>query len=140
MRSISNSFLMLLAFLICLSSRTSLAFSPQSNTRQALFPSSSLPFVRQSRQSSSFSRLFNGPAILDRPETIEINEVEKKSQQQEKIGGEAWEIRLFNDPFNKREFVARCLSEVCGKSDTESYQIMMQAHRNGDGISRTIQF
>jgi ATP-dependent Clp protease adapter protein ClpS len=62
--------------------------------------------------------------------TIEILNDEKVEENQ-KYGGEGWEIRLFNDPFNKREFVARCLSTVCGKSDTESYQIMMQAHKNG---------
>ena len=30
--------------------------------------------------------------------------------------------------------VARCLAEVCGKSDTESFQIMMHAHQQGMGI------
>ena len=39
--------------------------------------------------------------------------------------------QTFGSGFNKREFVARCLSTICGKSDTESYQIMMQAHNNG---------
>ena len=54
-----------------------------------------------------------------------ITEDEKKS------GKNGWEIQLFNDPFNHRTFVAKCLCTICGKSDTESYQIMMQAHRNG---------
>jgi ATP-dependent Clp protease adapter protein ClpS len=49
---------------------------------------------------------------------------------------DGWEIRLWNDPFNKREFVARCLSTICNKSDTESYQIMMQAHKNGYVLSQ----
>jgi ATP-dependent Clp protease adapter protein ClpS len=79
-----------------------------------------------------------GPAILDRPETIEkvnieINDVEK-TEKDEKVGAPGWEIQLFNDPVNKREFVARCLSTICGKSDTESYQIMMAAHKNGMGV------
>jgi ATP-dependent Clp protease adapter protein ClpS len=79
-----------------------------------------------------------GPAILDRPETIEkvnieINDAEK-TEKDEKVGAPGWEIQLFNDPVNKREFVARCLSTICGKSDTESYQIMMQAHKNGMGV------
>lgn len=43
-------------------------------------------------------------------------------------------VRLWNDPFNKREFVARCLAEVCGKSDGESFTIMMQAHQQGMGL------
>jgi ATP-dependent Clp protease adapter protein ClpS len=78
-----------------------------------------------------------GPAILDRPETIEkagVDLVEKNAEQSARPKLPAWEVRLFNDPFNKREFVARCLSEVCGKSDTESFQIMMAAHKNGMGL------
>lgn len=79
---------------------------------------------------------------MDKPETIEeitIDE-EKDTERANKLGGEGWEIRLFNDPFNKREFVARCLSTVCGKTDTESYQIMMEAHNNGMGIVGRYQF
>mmetsp|Transcript_6606 Transcript_6606/g.16267 ORF Transcript_6606/g.16267 Transcript_6606/m.16267 type:complete len:178 (+) Transcript_6606:270-803(+) len=57
-----------------------------------------------------------------------ITEDEKKS------GKNGWEIQLFNDPFNHRTFVAKCLCTICGKSDTESYQIMMQAHKNGMGV------
>lgn len=90
------------------------------------------------------SRVFmsDGPAILDRPETIEDIDIseKKETERDSKLGGEGWEIRLFNDPFNKREFVARCLSTICGKSDTESYQIMMQAHNNGMGVVGRYQF
>jgi len=57
-----------------------------------------------------------------------ITEDEKKS------GKNGWEIQLFNDPFNHRTFVAKCLCTICGKSDGESYQIMMQAHKNGMGV------
>lgn len=83
---------------------------------------------------STFSRIINnaGPATLE-PETIEKVKEDKKEQSQG-TKMPAWEVRLFNDPFNKREFVARCLATVCGKNDTESYQIMMQAHQNGMGI------
>eukprot|EP00542_Grammatophora_oceanica_P014096 CAMPEP_0194034566 /NCGR_PEP_ID=MMETSP0009_2-20130614/6986_1 /TAXON_ID=210454 /ORGANISM="Grammatophora oceanica, Strain CCMP 410" /LENGTH=157 /DNA_ID=CAMNT_0038675537 /DNA_START=58 /DNA_END=531 /DNA_ORIENTATION=- len=45
-----------------------------------------------------------------------------------------WEVRLFNDPFNKREFVARCLNTICGKSDGQAFQIMMEAHEKGMGV------
>lgn len=84
----------------------------------------------------------SGPAILDRPETAEEVDVDedKKTERENKLGGEGWEIRLFNDPFNKREFVARCLATICGKSDTESYQIMMEAHKNGMGVVGRYQF
>lgn len=42
-----------------------------------------------------------------------------------------WLVRLYNDPMNKREFVARCLMEICGLDDTMAYDCMMQAHLNG---------
>jgi ATP-dependent Clp protease adapter protein ClpS len=74
-----------------------------------------------------------GPAVLDKPKTIEKID-EKVDEKDEQLGSDGWEIRLFNDPFNKREFVARCLTTICGKSDSESYQIMMQAHKNGMGV------
>lgn len=35
---------------------------------------------------------------------------------------------------NKREFVARCLNEVCGLGDGESFGIMMQAHQSGIAV------
>lgn len=73
-----------------------------------------------------------GPATLE-PETIEKVKEDKK-EQSSGTKMPAWEVRLFNDPVNKREFVAMCLATICGKNDTESYQIMMQAHQNGMGI------
>ncbi|KAG7338288.1 ATP-dependent Clp protease adaptor protein ClpS [Nitzschia inconspicua] len=75
--------------------------------------------------------------VIERPQekekVVEILD-DKTVEEENKYGGDGWEIRLWNDPFNKREFVARCLSTICGKSDTESYQIMMQAHNNGMGV------
>lgn len=59
---------------------------------------------------------------------------ENVTEDEKKSGKNGWEIQLFNDPFNHRTFVAKCLCTICGKSDTESYQIMMQAHRNGMGV------
>mmetsp|Transcript_43104 Transcript_43104/g.85557 ORF Transcript_43104/g.85557 Transcript_43104/m.85557 type:complete len:157 (+) Transcript_43104:121-591(+) len=91
-------------------------------------------------QVGTSSQLYDGPAVLDRPETIEEVDIDKDTQRENKLGGEGWEIRLFNDPFNKREFVARCLATICGKSDTESYQIMMEAHKNGMGVVGRYQF
>ena len=41
------------------------------------------------------------------------------------------QVRLFNDPMNKREYVARCLTEIVGLSDGLAYQVMMQAHQFG---------
>jgi ATP-dependent Clp protease adapter protein ClpS len=32
---------------------------------------------------------------------------------------------------NKREFVARCLVEICGLEDGAAFSVMMNAHQNG---------
>mmetsp|Transcript_24918 Transcript_24918/g.53082 ORF Transcript_24918/g.53082 Transcript_24918/m.53082 type:complete len:176 (+) Transcript_24918:208-735(+) len=78
-----------------------------------------------------------GSTVVDSPtETdtkIEITK-DEVTEKQEQNGKNGWEIQLFNDPFNHRTFVAKCLCTICGKSDTESYQIMMQAHKNGMGV------
>jgi len=76
----------------------------------------------------------SGPAVLDKPETIEKSRVEDSVKEKEKHGSEGWEVRLFNDPMNKREFVARCLTEICGMSDGQSFQVMMQAHQSGVAV------
>jgi len=73
---------------------------------------------------------------LEPPQTIEKKDVDvaKTTKRDKRTDSGGWEIRLYNDPFNKREFVARCLTTICGKSDGESFQIMMQAHNNGIGV------
>ena len=84
------------------------------------------------------TRIYAGPAILEPPvkenEVIEKVDKEEKveSKQDHKRGG--WAVRLFNDPMNKREFVALCLSKIVGLTDGQAYQVMMQAHQNGIGI------
>jgi hypothetical protein len=92
-------------------------------------PSLHHPYAAATFRQSSFQL---HSTVIERTEekTVEILKDDKVEEEQ-KYGGEAYEIRLWNDPFNKREFVARCLSTICGKSDTESYQIMMEAHNNG---------
>ena len=73
--------------------------------------------------------------VIDEPITIEKTDRDTtpdRAQAGTKLP--AFLLRLWNDPYNKREFVARCLAEVCGKSDTESFQIMMHAHQSGMGI------
>lgn len=80
--------------------------------------------------------LFAGPATLEPPVKEKTEEIvkdeEKVSESYTKKGG--WAVRLFNDPMNKREFVAMCLTKVCGLSDGQAYQVMMQAHQNGVAI------
>jgi len=76
-----------------------------------------------------------GPSVLEPPVKEVVKEtVEKRDETTErgydhKKGG--WAVRLFNDPMNKREFVAMCLSKIVGLSDGQAYQVMMQAHQNG---------
>jgi len=87
--------------------------------------------------SGSFSTTSLASTVVDSP-TKEASKVEiikeNVTENEQKSGKNGWEIQLFNDPFNHRTFVAKCLCTICGKSDTESYQIMMQAHKNGMGV------
>ena len=46
---------------------------------------------------------------------------------------------LYNDPMNKREFVARCLVEICSLDDGEAFSVMMNAHKNGLSVIGTWQ-
>jgi ATP-dependent Clp protease adaptor protein ClpS len=81
--------------------------------------------------------IYAGPAIMEPPPTIEKEKVTEKKKSSEKneesysVKRGGWAVRLFNDPFNKREFVAMCLSKIVGLTDGQSYQVMMQAHKNG---------
>jgi len=40
---------------------------------------------------------------------------------------------------NKREFVARCLVEICGLDDGMAFSVMMNAHQNGLSVIGTWQ-
>jgi len=88
-------------------------------------------------QSAAF-RLKAGPAVLEPPtkekteEKVEKKQDDKESASNYKKGG--WAVRLFNDPFNKREFVSMVLCKICGLTDGQSYQVMMQAHQNGVAV------
>ena len=75
-----------------------------------------------------------GPAVLERPTTIERrHNVDRVPSKQERRGqgSEAWEVRIYNDGLNTREHVARSLVQVTGLSELQAYQTMMQAHQNG---------
>lgn len=83
-----------------------------------------------------------GPAILEPPPAVKEDDVvviekdrdaqQQQQQRQHKRGG--WAVRLFNDPMNKREFVAMLLSKIVGLTDGQAYQVMMQAHQNGVAV------
>jgi ATP-dependent Clp protease adapter protein ClpS len=82
------------------------------------------------RVSNTF-QFFAGPAVLDKPAVEDKVEQKDDVKQDARHGKENWKVRLYNDPMNKREFVARCLMEIVGLSDTSAYQTMMHAHNNG---------
>eukprot|EP00401_Gymnodinium_catenatum_P056530 CAMPEP_0117507364 /NCGR_PEP_ID=MMETSP0784-20121206/26385_1 /TAXON_ID=39447 /ORGANISM="" /LENGTH=198 /DNA_ID=CAMNT_0005302865 /DNA_START=52 /DNA_END=648 /DNA_ORIENTATION=+ len=51
-----------------------------------------------------------------------------------------YKLLLFNDPLNKREFVARCLMTICLLKEGDAYQVMMKAHRENVAVVGTYQF
>jgi ATP-dependent Clp protease adaptor protein ClpS len=75
-----------------------------------------------------------GPSVVE-PPVKDVEKVKENVEDKEasfKKGG--WAVRLFNDPMNKREFVAMCLSKIAGLTDGQAYQVMMQAHKQGVAI------
>uniref|UniRef100_A0A7S4QYM2 Adaptor protein ClpS core domain-containing protein n=1 Tax=Ditylum brightwellii TaxID=49249 RepID=A0A7S4QYM2_9STRA len=71
-----------------------------------------------------------GPAVLDRP-AVEKKQNKEPVKEKQHTGSEEWEVRIYNDATNTREFVARCLVQVTSLSEMEAYQTMMQAHQHG---------
>eukprot|EP00554_Chaetoceros_debilis_P008036 CAMPEP_0194079800 /NCGR_PEP_ID=MMETSP0149-20130528/5941_1 /TAXON_ID=122233 /ORGANISM="Chaetoceros debilis, Strain MM31A-1" /LENGTH=208 /DNA_ID=CAMNT_0038761381 /DNA_START=61 /DNA_END=687 /DNA_ORIENTATION=- len=73
------------------------------------------------------------PAVLDRP-VVDKKQAKSPSKERKSTGSEAWEVRIYNDGRNTREFVARCLVQIVGVSELKAYQTMMQAHQNGIAV------
>ena len=117
---------------------TASAFAPVSRRHTASFSIESSPTVRNINSSyNSFTCLSAGagPAILDKPETKEEKEISKDAEKESSpSNSKGWAVRLYNDPMNKREFVARCLTEITNLSDGAAYQCMMQAHQFGISV------
>jgi ATP-dependent Clp protease adaptor protein ClpS len=103
----------------------------------AVFPATRISSTRHVDVASRVS-LGAGPSVLEpaiaKPQVVEKVEVEKKTEDETKYKKRGWAVRLFNDPMNKREFVAMCLSKVAGLTDGQAYQVMMQAHQNGVSV------
>mmetsp|Transcript_97688 Transcript_97688/g.209621 ORF Transcript_97688/g.209621 Transcript_97688/m.209621 type:complete len:200 (+) Transcript_97688:55-654(+) len=51
-----------------------------------------------------------------------------------------YRLLLYNDAFNKREFVARCLMTITLLKEGEAYQVMMVAHTEGVAVVGTYPF
>lgn len=73
------------------------------------------------------------PAVLDRP-VVDKKQAKSPAKERKSTGSEAWEVRIYNDGRNTREFVARCLVQIVGVSELKAYQTMMQAHQNGIAV------
>ena len=95
-------------------------------------------FIGTRVSAATVSQKMSGPAVLEpptvAPKTVEKEDVDEKTKDESKYKKGGWAVRLFNDPMNKREFVAMCLSKITGLSDGQAYQVMMQAHRNGVSV------
>jgi ATP-dependent Clp protease adapter protein ClpS len=73
-----------------------------------------------------------GPAVLDRPAEKKVNDRSSSVvKEREHVGGEEWEVRIYNDGLNTREHVARSLVQITGITEMTAYQTMMTAHQNG---------
>lgn len=83
--------------------------------------------------SATSSSSTGAPAVLDKP-TTKTPKKTSENVSSSKTPSNGWAVRLYNDPMNKREFVARCLSEICGLDDGAAFQIMMSAHQNGKSV------
>ncbi|KAL7530712.1 hypothetical protein ACHAXR_005082 [Thalassiosira sp. AJA248-18] len=69
------------------------------------------------------------------PEKTEKKQAADESDTEDEAAKDrGWLVRLYNDPYNKREFVARCLMEVCGLDDGMAFNVMMKAHQIGIGV------
>jgi len=67
---------------------------------------------------------------------IENKPIEKKgldNSYQPANGGD-YQILLFNDNMNTREYVARCLCTIVGLSEGKAFEIMLEAHKNGMAV------
>jgi len=70
--------------------------------------------------------------ILDRPTTERRNRVDDPvKERQNEGGGEAWELRMYNDGTNTREHIARSLVQITGMTEITAYRTMIQADQNG---------
>jgi ATP-dependent Clp protease adapter protein ClpS len=79
-------------------------------------------------------------SVIEAPPTVTPAKQKKQKvtisndSQSEASKDRGWLVRLYNDPMNKREFVSRCLTEICGLGDGQAYSVMMQAHQIGIAV------
>lgn len=96
--------------------------------------------------------IFNSQRLLERPKQKQkdkINDVDigTRTQQKQNIlivvddetkqntdTDKGFNLLIFNDPVNTREYVANCLTSICDLSDDKAYEVMMTAHKNGFAV------
>ncbi|CAJ1447578.1 unnamed protein product [Effrenium voratum] len=71
--------------------------------------------------------------------TVSLPGAKVEEETREKRADE-YRLVLFNDPLNKREYVARCLMTTCLLKEGDAYQVMMKAHREGMAVIGTYSF
>ena len=130
------------------SSALSIVGPPTSATTTAVTPAISrtfggAPFVADTLDvvrrapATSVNTLRMSATTIERPKTTErvVEKTRKRARapakERKQSGSESWEVRIYNDVMNTREFVARCLVQLVGLSEMAAYQTMMQAHQNG---------
>ncbi len=102
----------------------------------APFVADTLDVVRRA-PATSVSTVRMSATTIERPKTTEtvVEKTRKRARapakERKQSGSESWEVRIYNDVMNTREFVARCLVQLVGLSEIAAYQTMMQAHQNG---------
>ena len=81
-----------------------------------------------------------GPSVEDRrvkkidDSTLGNYYRQNKNHQDKKIyedDDDEWELLIYDDQANTREKVARALVKVTGRSETDAFQTMNQAHKTG---------
>ena len=90
------------------------------------------PFLSSSTTTTRLDMSTAAPAApAKKRERKEDADVDTRDESDKDRG---WLVRLYNDPMNKREFVARCLTEICGLGGGAAYGVMMRAHQNGIAV------
>lgn len=124
--------------LVAVMMSTASAFSPASSASvgfgthaRHLAPSSLHATVTAMHAPSSPVSVGNG-IVLDRPTTIERRKQDKKDATDGDMDPNGDSIlRIYNDNVNTREYVAVCLVQVVGLSESRAYFTMQDAHHNG---------
>ncbi|KAG5192079.1 ATP-dependent Clp protease adaptor protein ClpS-domain-containing protein [Tribonema minus] len=83
----------------------------------------SMPMIEKKRQTGSGG----GAAVLERPAPL----IQPGTAEDQPSPADKFKVMLFNDNGNTREYVARSLVQVIGMTESDAYDIMTMAHKNG---------